>query len=102
MNSLHTDYIPNVLRHTNTLNALKLIYAHVSNVESHMNSERNVVYFCPNFSKIRETKTKLLYLQVATLGLSSSPLPAPALPPVLPPAQGDQPRHGDLLPGRHR
>ena len=53
MNSLHTDYMPNVLRHMNTLNALELIYAHVSNVESHMISERCL--FLSNFPKIRET-----------------------------------------------
>ena len=66
-----------------------------------MISERNFVYFCPIFPKYVKL-TKLLYLQVATLGLSSSALPPPALPPLLPPAEGDQPRHGDLLPGRHR
>ena len=40
-------------------------------------------------------------LQVATLGLSGAALAAPALPALLPPAQGDQHWAGDLLPSRH-
>ena len=66
---------------------------------------KRCLYLSLKFSlKIRKTKNSdsILCLQVATLGLPGAALAAPALPPVLPPAQGDKPRHGDLLSGRHR
>ena len=43
-----------------------------------------------------------LYFQVAALDLPQSALPAPALPPVLPPAPGSQPGGGVLLPAGHQ
>ena len=62
------------------------------------------LFILVQYHKIRRKYILILTvpcLQVATLGLSGAALLAPALPPLLPPAQGDQHRAGDLLPGRH-
>ena len=86
MNSLQTNYIPNVLRHMNTLNALKLIYAHVSNVESHMISEQNVVYFCPistKYVKLKLNSCICRWLRWGCLALLSLPLPCLLCYPLL-------------------
>ena len=41
------------------------------------------------------------FFQVAEMGLPRSPLDLPALPPLLPPVEGDHPRCRVLLPGGH-